>query len=554
MAGRDSSEVLFDHRAPRAGRAARLRGALLVSAIAALLVLPPLGRQTITTSDEARFPLLARDMIERGAWFDVHVREKQYRNKPPLYPWSIATLSLLSGRVTEATAQLPVALAAIGAALFTFLLGDRLFNARTGLWAGVILATSYGFFQHSQKILPDMLVVCFAAAAGYAFWRATLQRPSRWALVFFYAALAFGVFAKGPVGLLPLLAAAVWLWTEERWSGLKRLWNPLGVMIFGIVTGSWLGPFLVLGTESFAKTVLWRNWLDWYLGVPAPEQLALVVLNGLFGFMPWTLVALLAVVSAARAWRNPAVRFALLWFAVPLAVILPAESQRARYLLSIYPGAALLVAWWIDAYGTVSGPAKRVIAWGALACSMAGIGTLVAADWFRTSQHYFIPRLSWEAVPLMGAMAVMGIALCWGLWRGRPTLLVSGVVGAMVVILGYGTQLHIGWVNERQDFRGLAARVGRHALNTDARVFGGRFFQIDFYLGRPLLRIRTLEEFNEYVARPDRPVVVLPGRVWGLIQGRISPHIAVVDRMQVRGQNMLIVRVSEPGSDGPGRQ
>ncbi len=61
-------------------------------------------------------------MIERGAWFDVYVREKQYRNKPPLYAWSIATLSLLSGRVTEATAQLPVALAAIGAALFTFLL------------------------------------------------------------------------------------------------------------------------------------------------------------------------------------------------------------------------------------------------------------------------------------------------------------------------------------------------------------------------------------------------------------------------------------------------
>ncbi len=418
----------------------------------------------------------------------------------------------------------------------------------------MILATSYGFFHHSQKILPDMLMVCFASAAGYAFWRATLQRPSWWALVFFYAALAFGVFSKGPVGLLPLLAAAVWLWTEERWSGLKRLWNPLGVMIFGIVTGSWLAPFLVLGTESFAKTVLWRNWLDWYLGVPAPERLALVVLNGLFGFMPWTLVALLAVVSAARAWRNPAVRFALLWFAVPLAVILPSESQRARYLLSIYPGAALLVAWWMDAYGTVSGPAKRVIALGALACSMAGIGTLVAADWFQTSQQYFIPQLSWEVVPLVCAMALMGIALGWGLWMGRPTLLVSGVVGAMVVILGYGTQLYIGWVNERQDFRSLAASVGRHAVNTEARVFGGRFFQIDFYLGRPLLRIRTLEEFNEFVARPDHPVVVLPGRVWELIHGRISPHIAVVDRREVRGQNMLIVRTSEPGSEGPGRE
>jgi 4-amino-4-deoxy-L-arabinose transferase-like glycosyltransferase len=186
----------------------RFQAALLVSFVTALLVLPPLGQRIIATSDEARFALLARDILERGAWFDLQVRGKQYRNKPPLYAWSIAALSLPYGRVTEATAHAPVALAAIGAVLFTFLLGDRLFNRRAGLWAALILATSYGFFGHSQLVLPDMLVLCFAAVAGYTFWRAVAEPPGRGALVAFYAALALGVFAL-VWSLVPLLVVAL---------------------------------------------------------------------------------------------------------------------------------------------------------------------------------------------------------------------------------------------------------------------------------------------------------------------------------------------------------
>ena len=139
-------------------RLSRLQAGLLVSAVAAVLVLPPLGQRVIATSDEARFALLARDMLERGVWFDLQVRGRQYRNKPPLYPWSIAALSRPGGHVTEATAQAPVAVAAIGAVLFTFLLGDRLFSRHAGLWAALILATSYGFFAHSQLALPDMQI------------------------------------------------------------------------------------------------------------------------------------------------------------------------------------------------------------------------------------------------------------------------------------------------------------------------------------------------------------------------------------------------------------
>ena len=98
--------------------------------------------------------LLARDMIERRVLFQAHVEGQLYRNKPPLYPWSIALASLPGGRVTAATAQVPVAIAAIATAVVTCLLGARLFGRRAGLWAGLILTTGAAFFAIARCCCP----------------------------------------------------------------------------------------------------------------------------------------------------------------------------------------------------------------------------------------------------------------------------------------------------------------------------------------------------------------------------------------------------------------
>src|SRR5262245_66594495 len=91
--------------------------ALLVILVAVVLVAPTIGQHVIASSDEARFPLLARDMMTRGVWFEAYVREKLFREKPPLYPWLIAIFSRPGGAVTETTAQAPVVLAAIATVL-----------------------------------------------------------------------------------------------------------------------------------------------------------------------------------------------------------------------------------------------------------------------------------------------------------------------------------------------------------------------------------------------------------------------------------------------------
>src|SRR5262245_30177737 len=237
----------------------RTLGAIVVCAIAALLILPAVGRQHITTSDEARFVLIARDMLDRGVWFDAMVREKHYRNKPPLYPWTIVAVARAGGGLTETAASLPVAVAAVFA---TFLLGASLFALRAGLAAGLIVVTSYGFFQHSREMLPAMLVVAFATLAAWAFWRSTEAADRRGWLVAFWVAVAMACFAKDPAGLLPILPAPVWLWSESGPRGLRRLGSWTSLAVFVAISLVWVAPLVSFGASSFAKDVVVRNWLS----------------------------------------------------------------------------------------------------------------------------------------------------------------------------------------------------------------------------------------------------------------------------------------------------
>ena len=87
--------------------------------------------------------------------------------------------------MTEWAARLPSALATVATVLGTFLLGNSLFHRRAGLWAALVLLTSYGVFAHSQMILPDTPMVAFGVLAGYWFWRAVTGPGSRRALIGF---------------------------------------------------------------------------------------------------------------------------------------------------------------------------------------------------------------------------------------------------------------------------------------------------------------------------------------------------------------------------------
>jgi 4-amino-4-deoxy-L-arabinose transferase-like glycosyltransferase len=530
--------------APRAPRG-RLRRALLVSAFTALLVLPPVGHHLIVKSDEARFALLARDIIERGAWLDARVEGEQYRNKPPFFPWTIALLARLFGGVSEGAAQLPAAVAAVAAALFTLLLGERLFTARAGIWAAALLATSASFFSHSQQILPDMLVVTFAMAAAYAFWRAMSTPRPRAALIAFYAALALGVFAKGPVGLLPILVAATWLASESGLNGLARLWSPAGVGLFAAITLGWLLPFLAAGSQSFGQHVLWQDWLMPYLGLPLPRRLARFVGDALAGFLPWTILLPVAFLEGVRRRRNPAVSYALLSCLVPLLAIIFSRSRLPRYLLPVYPGAALLVAWWADAHGHHPSVLERLIGWASFLGIVIGMVALPRMAAMDGSGIPLDVGAAWRALPVLVCALLFGVVVLVGLSDARPALLIWGGVSLTAVLFGYGVWLANAWTDRAEDFRALATTLKRQAPDGDLRVFTqAKLLPLDFYFGRELPRITTAPELRQYLAGSTRPTVLIDQQDVKTTPPELLRDLRVLETLRIHEQQLFILGCS----------
>jgi 4-amino-4-deoxy-L-arabinose transferase-like glycosyltransferase len=520
-----------------------MKRALLVTLFAAILVLPPLGARQIVSGDEARFAVLAQDMLKRGTWFDARVRDQRYRNKPLMYPWAIKVLSMPGGRVTETTAQLPIAVAALAAVFFTVRLGERLFGARAGMWAGLILATSYAFFAHSQTVLPDMLVVAFGMAALTAFWSAMTRPPGGRALVAFYACVALGVFAKGPMGIIPLLIAVVWLLTEEGWRGLRRLGSKVGALAFVALSLAWLLPFIFAGGRSFARNVVWDDWLAWYLGGPQPLRVLNFWLEAAKGLIPWTPLFVLPLLWVRREWRTGAYRFAFLAWLVPFVVMMFSQNHRVRYLLPTYPAAALLIAWWVDTRGGERSRAVNVVSVLSVIGVVAAL-VVTALPWLDPAERAVVSGFWWKA-GLIGAGALaLGVFIAWAL-RRRPAVLVPGVALGMALLLLPGVWIYAKWTNRQEDYRALAALVERHSAGGAIGISGGRFFSIDFYLGRGLTPVRTSQALDEWLARPDRPIAVVTGRAWRPMSEQIKTPAQALDSMRLRTNEMFIVRRPE---------
>jgi hypothetical protein len=102
-------------------------------------------------------------------------------------------------------------------------------------------------------------------------------------------------------------------------------------------------------------------------------------------------------------------------------------------------------------------------------------------------------------------------------------------------------------VNRGQDYPALAALIERHARGGEVAITGGRFFSIDFYLGRPLTAVRTVPAFEAWLARPDRPLSVVTGRAWSHMRGQLrAEEVEVLHTVRVRKHLMFLVRRAGP--------
>ena len=343
---------------------------LLLVVLCVLTFFIGLGRPAITDSDEAFYAEAAREMVAGGDWLTPHYNGQYRFEKPVLYYW-LAALGYLVAGISELAARVPSAVAGLVLALTTYACARRWYDKATGLLAGAITATSFGYVAVARQALPDLMLACFVTLGTWAALVALVAprplgpdpRRRRWLLVA-GASLAGAFLTKGPVGVaLPAIVVgplALWrCWSERasRPDGIRALVTRLAldVGLLALVCLLLAAPWFAVMTATHGLAYLDRFFIDenvqrfvsdrynaqrpiWYY-LP-------IVVGGLWPWSPLMLVWWRPIRRVAQRVRR--IQTVEVWLAVwalaPLLFYSVSIGKQPRYILPILPPLAVLLA------------------------------------------------------------------------------------------------------------------------------------------------------------------------------------------------------------------
>ena len=492
---------------------ARLGWALALVALLALWF-GGLELRGLFQPDEGRYAEIPREMLVTGDWVTPRLNGLKYFEKPPLQYWATAAAFAAFGRDEWSARLWPAVTGFLGILTLVFA-GRRLGPPGAGPLAGLVLASSVGYFLAGQVLTLDMGLTFFLCGAMCAFLVSQQAPPGsrearRWMLAA-WAAIALAVLSKGLVGLvLPGIALAAYVVLQRDWARLRRLEWIRGGALFALIAlpwhllVQWRNPEffrIYIVNEHFARYLLpehHRPGAWWYF--TAILGLALI---------PW--VVLLPGVVRRLPPRAPrgafdVDRFLLVWAATILVFFSASASKLPGYIVPAMPAIALLIGRdaarrkGLDA----SGPGLLLAFCGAAALAF-GIPALVRSP---ALSDFAVGYLPWLA---LGALVLLAGGFVARALRGTPglapplALAFASLAGTQVITAG----LHE--VDAQYSSEAFAERLlGEEMDFSPAPPFysvGYFDSSLPFYLGRTLTLVDYRGELGPGIAaEPDKYV------------------------------------------------
>jgi len=526
----------------------RRRAFLAVLAFAVVVLAIPIGSAPIWEPNDARWVLLARDMVEHGHWLmpDIRGAPNEGMYKPQLFGWSIALASLPSGQVTEFTAALPAVASAIAGVAGVVAIGVLLWSVRAGVMAGLILSTTPNYFVFAHHPLADVMMTAFMVWALYFLLRFRRDGSAR-SLVGVYACLGAAMLSKGPPGLAALVATAVATGVEGGRSAWRPMRPALGAFMLVVFALPWVVPYLVAARPAFVHEVLIGEYAQWFLGTHGPAYRIAHMPTVLLCFLPWSLFLPAAVVWWRRSDQDVGRRYVLWWTITLWTLIGLSGIYRARYYLPVYPGLALLTG---ELFAQAAPRVVRRETWFASIAFTAMVLVLLTAMALPLSLSgegpVFMPDTPWERA-LIGGLLAIGAAGALFVTR-RASLIGLGILIALVVGASLAVEGHTSAARRLRyyDVPALGAIATTHTP-PDATVFGypDLSLQYDVYLRRRIVEIDATE-LAGLLAKPSRDAVITTRRRWAALAGKAAPAWHELASRSVGGVDMVLLGSSIP--------
>jgi 4-amino-4-deoxy-L-arabinose transferase-like glycosyltransferase len=142
---------------------------LLLVSLELFLLFWGLGDLPFYTRGEPREGLVVWEMYKSGNWILPAINGDYIPFKPPLFHWFGVLAALVAGGVDEFVARFPSALFGTLGVLFTYGFAARWWNRRAAVMAGVVLATSFEWWQAGTITQVDMTLAFFHFRRADAF-------------------------------------------------------------------------------------------------------------------------------------------------------------------------------------------------------------------------------------------------------------------------------------------------------------------------------------------------------------------------------------------------
>lgn len=527
------------------------RSHFLIVLVAGIVIFTNLGAPRLWDEDEPKNAQCAYEMFQAGDWIVPTFNGELRTDKPILLYWFMLVAYHLFGP-TEFAARLPSALCGIGTALLTFHLGRRLFNASVGLWAALLLSSSFWFVFASRAATPDGLLIFFSTLALWLYVRGAFPAEGSLAeeksaaephvyagvptnlgtFVAMYAAMGMAVLAKGPIGvLLPgsvigcfILCAnsatstvaqknesAGWLRSCGTWIA-RTFWprkivevawqlRPLtALFIVALIALPW---YIAVGLQTngawpegfFLKHNVGRFSapMEGHSGPPLYHLISIAVC--FFPASVFLAPMISNVISKLRGGSKArlGLLFAVSWVAVYVIFFSLAGTKLPSYVTPTYAPLAILTAFFF--YTWVTSPEEISRFWQRMALivfGVVGLVMLIALPWITAK---YAPGESWlgaiGVIPLVGAIAALVLSE-----RGHARRAVATFVTFAAVL----STTMFGWavlrIDRFQNAEPMAAEIEENSSG-DPAVVGYCFFRPSwvYYTRQEIDKIGS-EEFD----------------------------------------------------------
>src|SRR5918996_4773657 len=514
------------------------------------LYFPYLGFTPFFDKGEPREALAVQDILQRGAWLFPLKQATAIPSKPPLFHWSAALTSHMTGKIDEATIRFPSALYATLGVLVVYLFGRKLFGEHAALLGGAILATTLIYSNQALSARVDMTLSFFVTLSlvlFYCLYRGFLSGEI-WYYTF-YAIVGIGILAKGPLGLLlPALVCGSFLALKKRSDLVFKFCFHPGLVLTILLGAGWYGIAIMRGGEGFIDRQLLQENLERFFGGSGHSRPVYYYIPYLFSqgllwslFLPFLLWDFFQKASLSE----DDTLFLKLWFLVMLGFFSISVGKRPVYLLPLYPALSLLMAVW---FCRQERPSRgRLCLYRLIAATVAAVGLLLfiitlGAMWNRDPSWFFAPiesvlkdkdranlvvvknglgSFGWSFTVISLLSSVLWLWFAQSLWvtKMRPVVNLLVLISIPAAFISRGMVVPV--IADVKSYRPFMEQVNQRLKPTDKLYLYGGAFNDDpviFYRGGQIQAIeRPADVIASKVGRGNT-YLIMAERSWAKIQ------------------------------------